>query len=162
MKTRKLIVLWLLCTVATLPSMSQERNEKKAMIERAVKEAIDSKDFKINVDRMHPMRGRSRTLTSSYSLSIKNDSVFSNLPYFGVAYSAPYGGGKGLNFDEPISEYKIELLKKGKVKIDFHTRSEGDRYQYSLTIFANGSASIHVLPTNKQSISFGGTMEVAE
>lgn len=67
---------------------------------------------------MQPMRGNSRTLTSSYSLKIKNDSVFSNLPYFGVAYS--------------------------------------------LTIFPNGSASINVLPTNRQSISFTGDMETKE
>lgn len=162
MKTSKLILLWLICIAAAMPASAQDRNEKKAKIERAVKEAIDSKDFKINVDRMQPMRGNSRTLTSSYSLKIKNDSVFSNLPYFGVAYSVPYGGGKGLNFNEPISEYKMERLKKGKVKIDFETRSEGDNYKYSLTIFPNGSASINVLPTNRQSISFTGDMETKE
>lgn len=162
MKTSKLILLWLICITATIPAIAQDRNEKKAKIERAVKEAIDSKDFKINIDRMQPMRGGSRTLTSNYSLKIKNDSVFSNLPYFGVAYSIPYGGGKGLNFNEPTSKYKIEHLKKGKVRIDFETRSEGDNYKYSLTIFPSGSASINVLPTNRQSISFIGDMETKE
>lgn len=162
MKTSKLILLWLICITAAIPATAQSRSEKKAKIERAVKEAIDSKDYKINVDRMQPMRGNSRALTSNYSLKIKNDSVFSYLPYFGVAYSVPYGGGKGLNFNEPISEYKVEHLKKGKVRIDFEARSEEDNYKYSLTIFPNGSTSIHVLPTNRQSISFTGDMDIKE
>ena len=45
------------------------------------------------------MKGRSRALTSDYSIEIRNDSVFSYLPYFGVAYNVPYGGGKGLIFN---------------------------------------------------------------
>ena len=35
---------------------------------------------KINVDYMQPMKGRSRALTSDYSIEIRNDSVFSYLP----------------------------------------------------------------------------------
>ncbi len=33
---------------------------------------------------MQPMRGGSRNLTTNYTLEIRNDSVFSYLPYFGV------------------------------------------------------------------------------
>lgn len=162
MKTNRLILLWLLCIVAALPATAQSRSEKKARIERAVKEAVDAKRYKINVDRMQPMRGSSRTLTTNYSVEVINDSVYSYLPYFGVAYTAPYGGGKGLNFSEPISDYKMEQLKKGRVRISFKVRSEDDNYEYSLTVFPNGSTSLHVLPGNKQSISFTGDMEIKE
>lgn len=160
MKTSKLILLGLICMIATVPASAQSRNEKKAQIERAVKEAIDSQTYKINVDRMQPMRGGSRTLTTNYSLQVRNDSVYSYLPYFGVAYNVPYGGGKGLVFSEPITEYKTKELKKGKMQIDFKTRSEGDNYEYSLTIYPNGSTTIHVQASNRQSISYTGDMEV--
>lgn len=63
---------------------------------------------------MQPMKGRSRALTSDYSIEIRNDSVFSYLPYFGVAYNVPYGGGKGLIFNAPITGYRKESLKKEK------------------------------------------------
>lgn len=162
MKTNRLILLCLFCTMAAMPATAQSRSEKKARTERAVKEAVDAKRYKINVDRMQPMRGSSRTLTTNYSIEVRNDSVLSYLPYFGVAYTAPYGGGKGLNFSEPITDYKTEQLKKGRVKINFKTRSEDDSYEYSLTIFPNGSTSLHVLPNNKQSISFTGDMEIKE
>lgn len=160
MKTSKLILLGLICMIATVPATAQSRNEKKAQVERAVKEAIDSQTYKINVDRMQPMRGGSRTLTTNYSLQVRNDSVYSYLPYFGVAYNVPYGGGKGLVFSEPITEYKTKELKKGKMQIDFKTRSEGDNYEYSLTIYPNGSTTIHVQASNRQSISYTGDMEV--
>lgn len=160
MKTSKLILMGLICMIATMPATAQSRNEKKARIERAVKEAIDSQTYKINVDRMQPMRGRSRTLTTNYSLKVSNDSVYSYLPYFGVAYNIPYGGGKGLVFSEPIIEYKTKELKKGRMQIDFKTRSEGDNYEYSLTIYPNGSTTIHVQSSNRQSISYTGDMEV--
>ena len=59
-----------------------------------------------------PMKGGSKHLTSDYSLEIRNDSVYSYLPYFGVAYNVPYGGGKGLNFSAPLSEYTSTYSKK--------------------------------------------------
>ena len=89
--------------LAMQSATAQSRSEKKAQTERNVREAINADHYKINVDYMQPMKGRSRALTSDYSIEIRNDSVFSCLPYFGVAYNVPYGGGKGLIFNAPIT-----------------------------------------------------------
>ena len=83
MKTSKLIYLCAVCLITILPAAAQNRQEKKEKIEREVREAVDSNHYKINVDRMFPMRGSSKLLTSNYSVEIRNDSVFSYLPYFG-------------------------------------------------------------------------------
>ena len=56
MKTNKLILLGLICLTVAMPTTAQNRNEKKERTERAVKEAIAAKQYKINVDRMQPMR----------------------------------------------------------------------------------------------------------
>ena len=103
------------------------------------------------------MRGPSRHLTSNYSVEIRNDSVFSYLPYFGIAYSAPYGGrGKGLIFDEKITDHKLIFDKKGTANISFRTRTEEDSYIYWIKVFTSGSADVRVTPNNKQSISYYG------
>ena len=68
MKTNKLILLGLICLTVAMPTTAQNRNEKKERTERAVKEAIAAKQYKINVDRMQPMRGGSRNLTTNYTL----------------------------------------------------------------------------------------------
>lgn len=115
MKTAKLILLCLSGMLAMQSATAQSRSEKKAQTERNVREAINADHYKINVDYMQPMKGRSRALTSDYSIEIRNDSVFSYLPYFGVAYNVPYGGGKGLIFNAPITGYRKESLKKEKL-----------------------------------------------
>ena len=160
MKASKLILMLLICMLAIQPISAQSRSERKAQIEREVKKAVDSQQYKIDVNHMLPMKGSSRSLTADYSLEVRNDSVFSYLPYFGEAYNIPYGGGKGLIFNAPISEYKTRHLKKGKVQIDFKVNNEEDRYGYSLTVYPNGSTSIHIQPMNRQAISFTGEINI--
>lgn len=162
MKTSKPILLGLICLIAAMPATAQNRSEKKARIERAVKEAIDSKTYKINVNSAQPMRGGIHMLTNDYSLKVGNDSVHSYLPYFGVGYNIPYGGGKGLVFSEPITEYKTREFKKGKVRINFKTRNDEGNYEYSLTIYPNGSTTIYVQAYNRQAISYKGDMDIKE
>ena len=94
MKTRKQILMLLLVMLAGIPTLSaQTKKEKKEQKKEAVRQLIVSEDYKIDVNTAMPMRGRSIPLTSQYSLQIRNDSVFSYLPYYGRAYSVPYGGG---------------------------------------------------------------------
>lgn len=45
MKTNKLILLGLICLTVAMPTTAQNRNEKKARTERAVKEAIAAKQY---------------------------------------------------------------------------------------------------------------------
>lgn len=161
MKTSKLFVLTGLLALSSLcPLMAQSKKEKKAQTEQAVRTAIDAKHYKINVNRATPMKGGSKYLTSNYTLEIRNDSLFSYLPYFGVAYNIPYGGGKGLIFNAPISEYTTEYNKKGTARINLKLRNDEDNYLYHITIFPDGSSSIQVTPTNRQSISFSGEMDI--
>lgn len=152
----------LFCLFATLPAWAQNREEKKALMERKVNETIHAKQYKINVDYMYPQRGGGRTVTSNYSIEVRNDSLFSYLPYFGVAHRAPYGGGKGLVFDAPINKYEAKKDKKGRIKIELAVRNEEDSYTYHITLYSNGSANIDVQPNNKDQITFSGKLDVEE
>ena len=127
-----------------------------------MKELIVSENYKIDVNTAMPMRGRSIPLTSLYSLEIRNDSVISYLPYYGRAYSIPYGGGDGLNFKAVLKEYSMEMDKKGNAVIEFIARNPEDRYEYRVKVFPNGSASIDVNMQNRQSISFQGELYIKE
>ena len=153
-------LFWLLGIVLLLAGQSlyaQSKKEKKEQKKEAVKKLIESENYKIDVNTAMPMRGRSIPLTSSYSLEIRNDSVISYLPYYGRAYSIPYGGGDGLNFKAVLKEYSMEMDKKGNAVIEFIARNPEDRYEYRVKVFPNGSASIDVNMQNRQSISFQGS-----
>ncbi|MGL4852540.1 MAG: DUF4251 domain-containing protein [Phocaeicola sp.] len=157
---KRTVILALLAIISwiTTPSYGQEKEAVTAQVEAA----LEAKSFTIRVNQAIPQRGQSRMLTSEYSLTVRNDSLFSDLPYFGVSYSVPYGGGKGLQFEAPITEYKRKKGKKGDTKVEIKTRNEEDRYVYSLTIFSNGKSTIYVQPTNRQGITFYGEMEWEE
>jgi len=155
--TRFFICLFAILLGTTLPINAQTKKQKKEDTKKAIKELVEAQKIKVEVDIAYPMRGNSRNLTSNYSVEIRNDSVFSYLPYFGIAYSLPYGGtGKGLIFNERVTDYKLTFDKKGTANIRFKTRTEEDSFIYLISIYTSGSASINVMPTNRQSISFRG------
>ncbi len=158
MKAKKIIIGLLVAFIAlSLPMNAQSKKQKEEEISKTIRELIEAQKINVEVDIAFPMRGPSRHLTSNYSVEVRNDSVFSYLPYFGIAYSAPYGGrAKGLIFDEKITDYKLIFDKKGTANISFRTRNEEDSYIYWIKIFSSGSADVRVTPNNKQSISFYG------
>ena len=163
MKMKKQILMLLLALLVGLPTLSaQSKKEKKEQKKEAVKELIVSENYKIDVNTAMPMRGRSIPLTSLYSLEIRNDSVISYLPYYGRAYSIPYGGGNGLNFKAPLKEYNMKLDKKGNSVITFTARNPEDKFDFRVKVYSNGSTSIDVNTQNRQSISFQGELDVKE
>ena len=83
MKTKQLLLLTglFLLIISGCSSSRGLMKDEKAAKEVALHEAIEKREFRIDVNRMNPMGGGSRTLTSSYSLEIKGDEVKSHLPF---------------------------------------------------------------------------------
>jgi hypothetical protein len=149
-------IVWMATGLMACTSSKTAAQSERAQV---VKQQVESRHYVISVNQMSPAGGASRHLTSSYSLTVRGDTVVSFLPYLGRAYSVPYGGGKGLNFEAPVEEYDLSFDAKGSARISFRTRSEGDTYLYRIRIFNNGSADIHVTANNRQAIRFYGTMD---
>ncbi|MBC8603675.1 DUF4251 domain-containing protein [Parabacteroides acidifaciens] len=135
---------------------SQTKKERKEQKAKEIKEMIDEQRFTIDVDRALPMGGRTVNLTTPYYFEMRGDSAISYLPYFGRAYSLPYGGGDGLRFEESITDYQSTFEKKGTARIKFVTRTKEDTFRFDVQVFSNGSAIISVTPTNRQSITYQG------
>lgn len=163
MKAIRIIFSLLLIMAISIPTLSaQTKKEKKELKKQAVEKLITSGKYKIDVNRALPARGRSVMLISPYSVEIRNDSIISHLPYYGRAYSIPYGGGEGLNFKAPLTDYKLDWDKKGTAKIKFTARSTEDKFDFDIDIFSNGSSTIFVNMQNRQSINFQGEVDMTE
>ena len=139
---------------------SEERAARAAEQKKKVATALMKRNYKIAVDRMYSMRGVSKSVSYGYSVEVRNDSLISYLPYFGRAYSVPYGGGKGLNFAERIGSYKEFQEKSGKRHIEIGLKNEEDTYLYTIVVFDNGKSSIDVQSRQRERISFSGDMIV--
>lgn len=157
--SRFLIMLGIVSFLGGQSLIAQDKKSEKA---ERIKALIEHGEYSLEIDRAFPMGGRSVNLTSSYGIEIKGDSVYSHLPYYGRAYSVPYGGGNGLQFEKPVTDYKVEYDKDGKATIKFATRSDDDRYEFRIQIYSNGTATVFVQPTNKQSITYHGEIRLKE
>jgi hypothetical protein len=149
-----LILLAFCCTTAT---WSQEGHlSKKELIAQKIADQLNNKTFKVMVQWAYPMVGSPVSLTSLYSLEIKGDSVKSYLPYYGRATNIPYGGGKGLNFEAKITDYKVRFGRRNRAEVHFTSQNEEDTYNFSLLVFLNGSTCITVVSRNRDIINFQG------
>lgn len=120
-----------------------------------------NRQFTIDIERALPQVPIGDvTLTSSYSVTVTGDTLKSDLPFFGRAYSLPYGGGNGLRFKAPITNYSVDSSHKDRHTIYIDAADIEDTYRYIITLFENGSASINVMPRKRSGIDFSGQFRV--
>lgn len=122
-----------------------------------IKSQLDNKSWTFVAQSALPMAGRTIQLNGNNELVVKNDSMQSNLPYFGRVFSAPISPSDGgYNFSAPIKTYLIsDRNKRGfEVLLSPQDRSNGEKF--NLRVFENGTAMLTVSNINRQPISFNG------
>ncbi len=142
---------------ATKPAAS---SEAQAAQQQHVDNMLQNRLYKVDFTRAYPMSGPAFALTYPYYMSVIGDRVESFLPYFGRAWSIPYGGGEGLRFNAPITGYTVKEGKKGRTEISFNARTDEDSYLFSLEVYPGGSSYLTVSPLQKQTISFDGKIDL--
>ena len=139
---------------------AEERTARAAEQAAKVRTALTERNYKISIDHMYPMKGGSKSVSFGYTVEVRNDSLFSYLPYIGRAYQIPYGGGKGLNFSERIGSYRESQKNSGERQIEINVTNEEDTYIYLIKVFSNGNSSIDVTSRQRDHISYSGELEV--
>lgn len=130
---------------------------EKAQIAESIDSCVRNGNFRMDIRTMEPLRGASRNV-NDFSVSVKGDTLNSALPFFGVVHSAPYGGGKGLNFTSHIDSYVVTEKKKGHYQVDVRTKTDEDQFVYTFNIFDSGYASLTVVSQNRDNISYTGVL----
>ena len=165
MKKWILPLLAAVLTVSACGVLSGETHEEKVAREareaRMVVDNIQNGDFRIDIDRMYPIRGTSQHV-SNYSVTVKDGMLDSHLPFIGQAWRVPYGGGHALNFDAPVVNYTAVENGKDGYEIRIFVKTDEDEHLYRLTVFDNGRASLDVQSGNRDRISYSGQMVFRE
>lgn len=125
-----------------------------------IKAKVESKDFTVRFNYANPFRMQQVSLTSEYTLKIKGDSAFAYLPYYGVAYVAPFNSSEGgIRFSSPMIEYsKTANKRKDGWNIRFKINSGEYHYDLLLDLFENGRSSLHVNSYERDPITFYGEL----
>ena len=142
-----------------LHQSSEGKRAEEARVTALVQERLDAQQYEITIQFMQPRRGASQAVNSHYFIRVDGTHFRSSLPYVGVAYSLPYGGGKGLSFDSEIEEYVEDTSRSDRRRIIFSTDNEEDYLVYRLTVFNNGRADLEVSSRNRESISYRGFLD---
>ena len=140
-----------------LHETSAERQAREAREARMVTDNIEAGNFTISIDRMYPLRGTSKSVTS-YSVRVKDGQLDSHLPYVGRAWKVPYGGGHALNFEAQVGSYTVNKVRDG-YEVVLYVKTDEDEHLYQFTIFDNGRTSLDVQSGNRERISYSSMMD---
>ncbi|MFV0391881.1 MAG: DUF4251 domain-containing protein [Paludibacteraceae bacterium] len=142
---------------STQQSAVQQEEERRTLVEN-----VENGRFTFNANYVIPMGNfKSQYLTGSYQVKVTRDTVYSHLPYFGVAYEAPWNPSESpLVFNSTDFTYSYEQGKRsGSWIVNVEMKDRIRPINYIFTIWENGSADLVVWDSSRQSISFRGEIE---
>ncbi len=159
-------VLFMLLSVGlmaqTPTTRSERRAEKQKIRIQEVHSMLQNKSFVFSPTHALPLGSGSIHLNFSFDAEIKGDSIFSYLPFFGVAYRVEYGGRDSpFSFSLPIENYEMEKDKSG-YRINLDVRNKMDYISYVFQISELGYTTLSITSTNRQAISYYGIIEQPE
>lgn len=147
--------LFLLISASTFAQITKEE-KKKAEYEK-LSAIIEARQYTFVAQTATSMGGRSRQLTGEYTLKIHKDSLESDLPYYGRAYSANPGDlDGGIRFISTSFTYTIKGTKNGGWFITIIPEDKKKASKMDLSISQGGFGTLQVSSTNRQMISFYG------
>lgn len=143
--------------------------------EAAIKDMVDAKHFifsatsamptnssEINqiLGKMSPGSAGTIILSGSmYDVQVYPDSLAVYLPYYGRSYSASMNhDDNGFKFSTKDFTYKSAKRRKGGWDISIIPKDTKESPKLNLTVFTNGNATLNVSSSNRQSISYNGTV----
>ena len=149
-------LLWVAMIAFALLPLTTEAQNKKDKKEQ-IKLIVEPQNYVFKAQTALPTGGATRPLTSDYDLRISKDTILSDLPYFGRAFTAPLNPSEGpLRFTSTDFQYAVANRKKGGWDVTSTPKDVTDPRQINMSIFDNGTASVMVNSYNRQPISFNG------
>lgn len=149
-----LLVAFSLLMVHCMPAKTTAERSTQTL---RIKKLLKSRMYQFIPQSVQTQTGRSFPV-NSFSLVLDKDSMISYLPYFGTAYSAPFGASKGpLDFTTTGFSYSIEAGKKGQTFVNIQLKNGAyDAQEFYFNVNPDGYATLNVRFNNRQSISFYG------
>lgn len=147
------IIVW---TIIVLSSCKTPKSGLEK--ELTTTKLIDNKNFTVQFNYANPLRMQSIALTSEYTLTIKGDSAYAYLPYYGVAHTAPFNmSDGGIKFACEMNGFSKKLNKKQDGwELRFKVDKPEYHYNVFLTVYLNGASTLQINSHDKDPISYFG------
>lgn len=153
---KSLFALLLLLPFSATFAQSNAQDKKAARL-AAIKNMVEGQNYVFQAQQALPLGARTRQLTTEYDLKVTKETIISDLPYFGRAYSAPIDPTKGgIQFTSKDFGYNLAPNKKDGWTAVIKPKDNRDVQQMTLNISSEGYANLQVTSINRQPISFSG------
>jgi len=168
MKTHKLLILLFAFLVSANVYSQEEKNRKDLREEtrqnefRIIQGIIDSANYVFEASKAYPQGGKMIDLTTNHgSLTVIDDSVIADLPFFGRSFSGGYSNTDGgMKFIGTMQNAKVEINEnKYKLTIKFTVNDSGNSYQCFLEVSSLTNANLSITTANRSSISYKGRVK---
>lgn len=167
MKTQLLLLIaFTLFLTGSVQAQRKNKAVQDAKIEQQFKDLqtlVRSNHFQVAIDRVYPMNGADLTRFNPEGTITVTDSIArGKLPYFGRAYTLPYGEGGGIEFDNAIQKLQVKTIekkRKSSVLYQFNASGQNDVYRVTIEAFPGGTCSVSINSNNRRTISYSGRIE---
>ena len=166
MKRIAIYITLLTIMIVAINANGQSKKEKNAAKALKIKMLVDSGRFVFIANYATPLRGGQKILTSDYDVRIAKDTIITFLPYYGRAFLAPNDIpiDGGIKFTTTDFKYTTTVKKNGTWEIRIKPKDNNitdwrDVQQFYLTIGTSGYATLDVISSNRDPISFNGYIE---
>ncbi|MGL4292469.1 MAG: DUF4251 domain-containing protein [Bacteroidales bacterium] len=130
--------------------------DKKEMVD-SLYTRLSEDSFRIEVNRASTASVPNTMRFNPTGFIEKNDSlVKGQLPFYGKAYSAPYGGQDGIFFDDKVREIELKK-KKGRVEMRLEVAGKSDQYRFLISFFVGGNVQIQMNSNQREASTYSGT-----
>ena len=145
-----------LLVMGCLPGKAQSNADEK---KQKLQTIIDSKKYSFIAQSATSKKGRTVHLSSGYGLSLIQDSLRVDLPYYGRAYTANYPSDNdmGIQFASHDFSYLADTTKKGGWSITIKPKGVKVTAIY-LSISSSGYCSVSINSSDRDPISYYGTI----
>ena len=145
--------LFLIC----LNGQAQSGNDQKSPDFKSI---VESKKYAFLVQSATTKKGKTVHLTPGYGMILMNDSISVHLPYYGRAYNTGYSStdDSGIQFNSHDFTYSSDSTKKNRWEITIRPKGVKVSVMY-LSISSNGYCTIRINSSDRDAISYYGTIE---
>ena len=133
------------------------KKEKRAAEFEITSALIEGGNFIFRIQSVSPSGGKTRSVTSPYSMKAANGVYEAYLPYIGRSYQADLGGNGGIEFYGEPSDLKItKKPEKFSLTLTFNIAHSSERYDVTLQVGSNGYGTLIITSQRRQTISYYG------
>jgi hypothetical protein len=165
MKTTRVLIailIWVMMGSCWVMAQKKSRSQRNTEAFARLTQLIDSKQYRFEADFAYPSSYPVVNLsTNPNSLDVKDSIGEVWLPFFGRAYSVPYGDSEGgIHCKGFMQNYNVKINERRyKYQIQFEIIGKSDVYRFFLEAYAGGGASLNVICKDRSPITYQGKLK---